>query len=188
MAGKNDCAAGPGTTCAGTSKVDYQGNAWKYVPAGTCAQMTTPKGNGSLAPSTRLALLALAVCVVYPFFPFLDVLVEQCIEKHFVGVVHPGQEGPLLDIGPEVEKLCVGSAHLLLKGLDCAGQHPGQAKMFAFFNSERGAPINLRVIEHVDASGMNAHRWSPIGAPFDRKLSGSHRERPFTSDGNRVRR
>jgi uncharacterized membrane protein len=35
-AGQNDCAAGPGTTCAGTSKVDYQGNAWTLVPAGTC--------------------------------------------------------------------------------------------------------------------------------------------------------
>ena len=34
MAGKNDCAAGPGTTCAGTSKVDYQGNAWKNVASG----------------------------------------------------------------------------------------------------------------------------------------------------------
>jgi uncharacterized membrane protein len=34
LAGKNDCAAGPGTTCAGTSKVDYQANAWKYVPKG----------------------------------------------------------------------------------------------------------------------------------------------------------
>jgi uncharacterized membrane protein len=50
MAGKNDCAAGPGTTCAGTSKVDYQGNAWKYVPKGTCATMKTPKGTGSLTP------------------------------------------------------------------------------------------------------------------------------------------
>lgn len=50
LAGKNDCAAGPGTTCAGTSKVDYQGNAWKYVPKGTCATMKTPKGMGSLAP------------------------------------------------------------------------------------------------------------------------------------------
>src|SRR6187431_2846082 len=50
MAGKNDCAAGPGTTCAGTSKVDYQGNAWKNVPAGTCAAIKTPKGMGSLAP------------------------------------------------------------------------------------------------------------------------------------------
>jgi uncharacterized membrane protein len=49
LAGKNDCAAGPGTTCAGTSKVDYQGNAWKYVPKGTCVSMTTPKGKGSLA-------------------------------------------------------------------------------------------------------------------------------------------
>jgi uncharacterized membrane protein len=36
MAGQNDCAAGPGTTCAGTSSVDYQGNAWKLVPAGDC--------------------------------------------------------------------------------------------------------------------------------------------------------
>lgn len=50
LAGKNDCAAGPGTTCAGTSKVDYQGNAWKNVPAGTCTSIKTPKGNGSLQP------------------------------------------------------------------------------------------------------------------------------------------
>ena len=49
-AGKNDCAAGPGTTCAGTSKVDYQGNAWKYVAKGTCTAMKTPKGMGSLKP------------------------------------------------------------------------------------------------------------------------------------------
>ena len=49
-AGKNDCAAGPGTTCAGTSKVDYQGNAWKYVAKGTCTTMSTPKGKGSLTP------------------------------------------------------------------------------------------------------------------------------------------
>lgn len=50
LAGKNDCAAGPGTTCAGTSKVDYQGNAWKYVEKGTCVSMKTPKGMGSLTP------------------------------------------------------------------------------------------------------------------------------------------
>ncbi|OWU85105.1 signal peptide protein [Oceanicola sp. 22II-s10i] len=43
MAGKNDCAAGPGTTCAGTSKVDYQGNAWKLVDKGTCETMMLPK-------------------------------------------------------------------------------------------------------------------------------------------------
>jgi uncharacterized membrane protein len=42
LAGQNDCAAGPGTTCAGTSKVDYQGNAWKMVPAGTCTTMELP--------------------------------------------------------------------------------------------------------------------------------------------------
>jgi len=50
MAGKNDCAAGPGTTCAGTSKVDYQGNAWKNVAKGTCTTIKTPKGMGSLQP------------------------------------------------------------------------------------------------------------------------------------------
>lgn len=36
LAGQNDCAAGPGTTCAGTSTIDYQGNAWTLVPAGDC--------------------------------------------------------------------------------------------------------------------------------------------------------
>lgn len=48
LAGQNDCAAGPGTTCAGTSTKDYQANAWKYVPAGTCVEMKTPVGMGSL--------------------------------------------------------------------------------------------------------------------------------------------
>ena len=50
LAGKNDCAAGAGTTCAGTSKVDYQGNSWKAVAKGTCTSITTPKGPGSLTP------------------------------------------------------------------------------------------------------------------------------------------
>ncbi len=50
MAGKNDCAAGAGTTCAGTSKADYQGNSWKYVAKGTCTTIKTPKGMGSLTP------------------------------------------------------------------------------------------------------------------------------------------
>ncbi|MDZ4729529.1 MAG: DUF2282 domain-containing protein [Xanthomonadales bacterium] len=51
LKGKNDCAAGAGTTCAGTSKIDYQGNAWKMVPAGTCEQTeskTSPTGFGQL--------------------------------------------------------------------------------------------------------------------------------------------
>ena len=48
MAGKNDCQAGAGTTCAGTSKMDYQANAWKNVPAGTCLSIQTPKGMGAL--------------------------------------------------------------------------------------------------------------------------------------------
>ncbi|MEH6645087.1 BufA1 family periplasmic bufferin-type metallophore [Sulfitobacter sp.] len=42
LAGKNDCAAGPGTTCAGTSVTDYQGNAWSLVDAGTCDAIEMP--------------------------------------------------------------------------------------------------------------------------------------------------
>lgn len=49
-AGQNDCAAGPGTSCAGTSTRDYQGNAWKLVAKGTCTTIRTPRGNGSLSP------------------------------------------------------------------------------------------------------------------------------------------
>ena len=48
LAGKNDCKAGAGTSCAGTSHVNYQRNAWKLVPAGTCTQIRTPNGVGSL--------------------------------------------------------------------------------------------------------------------------------------------
>lgn len=54
-AGKNDCAAGPGTSCAGTSTKDQQGSAWKYVPTGTCvttASKTSPTKFGQLTPYT----------------------------------------------------------------------------------------------------------------------------------------
>ncbi len=55
LAGQNDCAAGPGTSCAGSSKKDFQGNAWKLVPKGTCTTLETPYGKGSLAPIKRPA-------------------------------------------------------------------------------------------------------------------------------------
>lgn len=50
LAGKNDCAAGPGTSCAGTSTKDFQGDAWRLVEKGTCTKIKTPKGVGSLTP------------------------------------------------------------------------------------------------------------------------------------------
>ena len=50
LAGKNDCKAGAGTSCAGTSHANYQGDAWKYVKKGTCTAIKTPKGMGSLTP------------------------------------------------------------------------------------------------------------------------------------------
>jgi uncharacterized membrane protein len=48
LKGDNDCAAGAGTTCAGTSAVDYDPGHWKYVAKGACEAMKTPKGHGSL--------------------------------------------------------------------------------------------------------------------------------------------
>lgn len=54
LAGENDCKAGPGTSCEGTSNVDYQGNSWKLVPAGTCESIELPGGRtGSLEPLDR---------------------------------------------------------------------------------------------------------------------------------------
>ena len=53
LKGQNDCAAGPGTSCQGTSTVDFQGNSWKFVQGGTCESITVPGGkHGSLTPLT----------------------------------------------------------------------------------------------------------------------------------------
>lgn len=55
LAGQNSCAAGPGTSCAGTSVIDYQGNAWTYVDAGTCETTERPDGSfGSLTETDNI--------------------------------------------------------------------------------------------------------------------------------------
>ena len=51
LAAENDCAAGPGTSCQGTSTVDFQGNAWTYAPKGSCEFIQTPHG-----PASKVAL------------------------------------------------------------------------------------------------------------------------------------
>lgn len=53
LAGENDCKAGAGTTCAGTSTKNFQGNAWTYTPAGTCQFIKTPAGPASLKEVAR---------------------------------------------------------------------------------------------------------------------------------------
>ena len=51
LKGQNDCAAGPGTTCQGTSAMDFQGKSWKFVQGGTCTNIQVPGGShGSLTP------------------------------------------------------------------------------------------------------------------------------------------
>ena len=52
LKGQNDCAAGPGTSCQGTSTVDFQGDSWKFVRGGTCTSIELPNGqHGSLTPT-----------------------------------------------------------------------------------------------------------------------------------------
>lgn len=59
LAGQNDCASGASTSCAGTSKVDYQGNAWTLVDSGTCVRIDLPamangtQRQGALEPLQR---------------------------------------------------------------------------------------------------------------------------------------
>ena len=53
LAGENDCAAGAGTSCEGTSTVDFQGNSWTLAPKGTCEYIVTPDGRGSLGALDR---------------------------------------------------------------------------------------------------------------------------------------
>ena len=57
LAGENDCAAGPGTTCAGTSSIDYQGNAWALVNAETCLEIELPATADGTARSGALSAL-----------------------------------------------------------------------------------------------------------------------------------
>jgi uncharacterized membrane protein len=58
LAGQNDCAAGPGTTCAGTSEVDYQGNAWKLVGTGECEKYGVEKSTAQFQlPGDRMGSL-----------------------------------------------------------------------------------------------------------------------------------
>lgn len=53
LAGENDCKAGKGTSCEGTSTVDFQGNAWTYAPRGSCEFIVTPEGPASLKELDR---------------------------------------------------------------------------------------------------------------------------------------
>lgn len=53
LAGENDCKAGAGTSCEGTSTIDFQGNAWTYAPKGTCEAIVTPEGAASLSSLDR---------------------------------------------------------------------------------------------------------------------------------------
>jgi uncharacterized membrane protein len=54
LAGQSACNAGTGAACPNPSRVDYQGDAWVMVPAGTCITMELPQGRmGSLEPLER---------------------------------------------------------------------------------------------------------------------------------------
>lgn len=56
MAGKNDCAATGNNSCAGTSKMDYDKGAWKYVAKGTCAGMSVKLKDGTTRAGSLTAI------------------------------------------------------------------------------------------------------------------------------------
>lgn len=61
MAGQNDCKAGAGTTCAGTSRLDYQGNSWTLVKEGTCETanpVLAQTGKEVMLPGGRMGSLS----------------------------------------------------------------------------------------------------------------------------------
>ena len=51
LSGENDCKAGAGTSCQGSSTSDFQTDAWAYAPKGSCELISTPNGKGSLTTS-----------------------------------------------------------------------------------------------------------------------------------------
>lgn len=53
-AGKNECASTGNNTCAGTSKVDYDGKAWKLVDKGTCEKVEVTLKDGNKRKGTLL--------------------------------------------------------------------------------------------------------------------------------------
>jgi uncharacterized membrane protein len=55
LAGQNDCAGGPGTSCAGSSTKDYHGSDWKLVPAGTCVKTKSPTSKTGFGQLTAFA-------------------------------------------------------------------------------------------------------------------------------------
>ena len=58
LAGETVCAAGPGTTCAGTASVNYQSNAWFVVNAKTCTEIDLPaQADGTARKGELRALL-----------------------------------------------------------------------------------------------------------------------------------
>ena len=79
LKGQNDCAAGAGTTCAGTSTMDYQGNAWKAVPAGTCTSMNVDGVTASAIAIAMIAWLMVAnILRLIVFSRFLATRLKSC--------------------------------------------------------------------------------------------------------------
>jgi uncharacterized membrane protein len=81
LKGLNDCAAGPGTTCAATVKVDYQGNAWRLVPKGTCTSLSTPLGKGSLETAEQ-GITCNAICPGYVYTPLVEAQIDGQAKAH----------------------------------------------------------------------------------------------------------
>ena len=92
LAGQNDCGAGAGTTCAGTSTIDYQGNAWSAVPRGDCEKYGVEEGNPKFVlPGDRRGSLAKVNRDLPPGVKVEEMPVRKAAVKEESGTAGTGQ-------------------------------------------------------------------------------------------------
>ena len=105
------------------------------------------------------------------------VLTDQLVEQHLVGVVQVGQEGPLLDVVVRVLELLVAADDLFLHGLHPGGQHSAQSQVVALSRGERGAAIDLRVVEDIQAASQDVDLGRAVRSLADGEFLRSHASR-----------
>ena len=104
----------------------------------------------------------------------MDVLADQSVEQHLVVVVQVGEERPLVDVGLARVELLERAGDLLLDRLDTGGQQTVQPEVIALVGRECRAPVDLRVLEHIQAACADVDGLRPVGRLPDREMGGRH--------------
>ena len=178
LAGKNDCAAGPGTSCAGTSKRNYQGNAWKYVAKGTCTKIKHPQGRRLAEAERRLRRMPMTPTAGLSFKPVHFEQAMACPAEGLWFEVHA--ENYMVDGGPRLAMLEALRERFPLSihgvGLSLAGADEPDREHLA----QAQAPDRpVRAVPGVGASRL-VEAWRdqlprPAAVPAHQRGAGDHR-------------